>query len=451
MKPIQTLLAIALLLACQVSPAHSQTQTPQATPGHADGNGGDAIQGSDGRFKLRDLDADTELVLDNSKFFKDQPHFVETVQIIAAQEPFLAAAILNDLATVRIFETKKPIALLDANLTGLGFDRAADIQIAIRNGANLIFSKAALEKLPEEMRPWLWIHESFHGLLLDTGALHHVAVRSVTKLIYEAATNKDWASLDRSLIKLGLGSLTNDTYDVVLRDLKPVGILLKARGGLSWLAKKLLAPETDPKLRESMLSFLSDFYLAPISTHGEAIDTYLKDTVKAARFMYNITLNASSPRFLLAFKEKYPDALDSLGFHKEPNDYEDRGWTFSLPNPYAYEVAYFSDSKDLSLNHCNLYGRQKNLDELDAMETEYLARIDKVKELREQTIKDNSDEFWLYYIDVVFSYIGAPLSDYSGVKNAAKNAFIPKRDIIRKNIELCTKHFRIQKDGSYKR
>jgi len=179
--------------------------------GHHEGNGGDGIY-VNGQLVMRDFagSAQLKLVLDNKTFLEQVPGFVDLLYDIARVSPRLALAVWQDLKHTKIYLTEGRLPLLPAHQTGLDIEQVAEVQIAIRNGREIVISQPAFEELAEPK--YLLFHESIHGLLQGEGPLHHMRVRSLTLYIRDNRDSLQEETLNRVLEKVGLTNIADSGF-----------------------------------------------------------------------------------------------------------------------------------------------------------------------------------------------------------------------------------------------
>lgn len=170
--------------------------------------GGESSGGGDGRYVngdliLRDFLETSELVLDNVEFLKSIPGFEELIHDIGRVQPSFAMAIWGDLVNTQIFITNDELPLLDPEQTGFSTTIIAERQIAYREDKTILISMPALEAL-EDKQAYLPLHESMHGLLKGSGALHHMRVRTLVKYIEEHRAQLSREDLGQHLEKIGV-------------------------------------------------------------------------------------------------------------------------------------------------------------------------------------------------------------------------------------------------------
>ncbi|MGZ3694381.1 MAG: hypothetical protein ACXWQO_09370 [Bdellovibrionota bacterium] len=146
------------------------TSSAFAVEGGTEGNGGDAVR-RDGQLVLRDFikSARLSLVQKNRDFLSQQSEFVALLKDMAAGDPYLALQVWNDLLNVKIWLTEKDLPLLPDAATSVISDKA-EVQIAIRNGDDVILSMPNFRNLPADERGYVFVHESLHKLLKDQSA-----------------------------------------------------------------------------------------------------------------------------------------------------------------------------------------------------------------------------------------------------------------------------------------
>ena len=174
------MIATLALVACLGGTAHAEQRE---TRGGFEGNGGDAVR-VDGNLVLRDFMSKARLdsVPNNSKFLQAYPELLQLVRELSHANPNFAHAVWQDLLQAKIWVTDADLPLLPASATALIAGRA-EVQIAIRNGADIIISLPALAQVRD--KEYVFLHESIHGLMRGDGPWHHEKVRSLVRYLRE--------------------------------------------------------------------------------------------------------------------------------------------------------------------------------------------------------------------------------------------------------------------------
>ncbi|MEA9357447.1 hypothetical protein SHI21_14565 [Bacteriovorax sp. PP10] len=198
-------LGLALTL---MSPLASYAKMGTETSG-----GGDAVY-LDNQMVIRDLLVQDQVkTLRNNNFLNSIPEFKVLILKLAKVDPQFASAVIRDLMSDKMYLSPGTLPILPYNQTTVT-GKAADVQLAIRNGKEIIFSKQFLNSNQKE---YILIHEALHGILADnSGPLHHVRVRNIVKYIYDNQNNLDSEELKATLADNNYNTntafLEEDTY-----------------------------------------------------------------------------------------------------------------------------------------------------------------------------------------------------------------------------------------------
>ena len=152
--------------------------------GHSEGNGGDGVY-VDGKLTLRDfLESNsgrlTE-ISDNVEFLKKTKDLIPLLQEISAVDPGLALSIWDQLTQANIWKTRSVLPLLPEAVTAV-VEPKADVQIAIRDGNDIVIAEAAYAQVEQS---YVLAHEALHGLIDGNGPMHHERVRAVVRYLHD--------------------------------------------------------------------------------------------------------------------------------------------------------------------------------------------------------------------------------------------------------------------------
>ncbi len=176
-------LQVFCMTACLVSGAQVF-----AKKGTETGGGGDAIK--DGHsLVLRDFMSVEYDKLEkvDSKVILDTQGFKDILIEIGQAYPLIAQKIFQDLLNAKMYFYSGELEILAGSATTLGRnDVKAEVQLAIRKENEIVFAKNFQDVLDNEGQPaaqYLVLHEAIHGLLENTGPLHHAKVKAIVKFI----------------------------------------------------------------------------------------------------------------------------------------------------------------------------------------------------------------------------------------------------------------------------
>jgi hypothetical protein len=159
-----------------------------AKQGTETSGGGDAVYVND-QMVIRDLLVQDQVEsLKGYKFLDSVPEFKPLIHLIAKANPRFASAIISDLSNAKMYMSPGALPILPYDLTTIA-GKGADVQLAIRNKNEILFSRKFLDSAQKE---YILIHEALHGILSDnSGPLHHQRVRNIVKYIYDNKNNLD--------------------------------------------------------------------------------------------------------------------------------------------------------------------------------------------------------------------------------------------------------------------
>lgn len=148
--------------------------------GNDKGNGGDAVM-INNEMVMRDFVARSTLtqIPDSVAFVKSIPGLKNLILEISQVQPVLATQIVLSLVDARFYTTDLPLDILPKESTAVN-GVAAEVQLAVRWNDEIIL---APEFKNFKQKDYLLVHEALHGVLRDTGAMHHQRVRAIVKYL----------------------------------------------------------------------------------------------------------------------------------------------------------------------------------------------------------------------------------------------------------------------------
>jgi hypothetical protein len=359
------LLAASTLVACG---ARAQNAARVARQGHDEGNAGDGVY-VDGKLVMRDFLTNADLVLDNKAFLNKYPELVSLLREIGNTNPQLTLAVWNDLTKVRIFTTTAALPLLPKDQTGLDFEQVADVQIAIRDGDDLLISLSDLNQLPE--KEYLFLHEAFHGLIKGSGPLHHIKIRSLTKYFKENRGHYVGSSVEQVLSKAGLSLYP-------FYSMSSYGDQISASIDMNKIYRTLVSGEGSTRSRCALKAVVF--------------------TDSLLRIWASYDLGALSN--WLDYPNCQSDKVDFDAFAREYPGIAN-AWGKELPFTYEVNVVNKHWSRDIELEQCNQYANPSVLNEIEEFENLVLDAQRDLQKLSDLEVRKGDDEAQLMAFKII--------------------------------------------------